>query len=90
MTRKFLKSLKLLLEIALLSGMAAVPAILVRMGARMTLTALVLIWLILGLPLAILLVADIRAMYREEAEKEAEEYREYMEWAKTHGEEGEK
>ena len=70
--------------------MAAVPAILVHMGARMTLTALVLIWLILGLPLAILLVADIRAMYREEAEKEAEEYREYMEWAKTHGEEGER
>ena len=46
------------------------------------------IWLVLGLPLAILLITDIRSMYREEAEREAEEWRQYAEWTRSNGEGG--
>lgn len=80
MTRKFLKSLKLLLEITLLSGMAAVPAILVHMGARLTVTTLGLIWLALGIPLCVLLAFDLRAMRRAEETAKEQETREYLEW----------
>lgn len=75
-------------ELILGVGMIAVPAGLTFAGASVPAEMLIGIWLILGLPLAILLITDIRAMYREEAERaerEAEEWRQYAEWTRSNG-----